>query len=61
MEMAKKLTTFYKKLDKIKKNNISKLSHEQKRDMYLEAKREKSEAERRKKAEEKEKLEGKSS
>lgn len=59
--MAKKLTTFYKKLDKIKKNNISKLSHEQKREMYLEAKREKFEAERRKKEEEKEKLEGKSS
>ena len=57
--MGKKLTTFYKKLDAVKKNSISRYTYEQKREMYLEAKRAKIEKERREIEEAKEKLEGK--
>ena len=60
MEMGKKLNTFYKKLNAVKKNNISKLTFEERREMYLEAKRAKLEKERREIEEAKEKLEGKS-
>ncbi len=57
--MGKKINTFYKKLNEIKKNNISKLTLEEKQDIYLEAKREKMEEEKRKHEELKAKLEGK--
>ena len=53
--MEGEITNFYKRLDEIKLNSISKLSHEKQKRIYLQIKREKEEAERKKEEDEREK------
>lgn len=58
--MSKKLAKFNNKLNAIKKNNIFKLTSKQRKELYMEVKREKREKERKEEEELKAKSEGKS-
>jgi len=57
--MAKKLNNFNKKLDEVKKHNISKINCDQRKAIYLQIKKEKIERERKLKEEQLAALEGK--